>query len=238
MDMRFRIDPRDADRAPPPVAPAPPAPKPSAWSTAPPSPPSPPPAPATPTSPAGAHAAAAAWVRDRRALLVALAVLALVGGTVTVTAMYVTDTGPFAYPEQYLLRGDEMPSGMQMAPLEPELQGGLGIHENPGEADASSLHDEMGGPRPSAVWAQGLSARNQPDARVAIVAIKYASEDAAQEASGRIQAVCFMGGGTVLRDGNVFVAVLADGQGESWRARVVAALVDQNDDLMQICGAR
>ena len=231
--MRFRLDPRDAERLPPPQAPAPPA-----------------PAPAAPRAPAGAAAAAAgaplaarvgSVLRERKALVVAVAAVLLLGGGATVGAMYALDIGPFAYPNKYLLEEDEIPRGLTLIRLPDEAREEVGIRSNPGKVDSDRIDEiSFGGPRPKAVWMQFLGERASPSgggAAIAIVPIQYADQEDADSAARGVRGACaFRDGLTALRDGDVLVLVTAEGSaGGTWLPSVVSALKAKNPDLTTLC---
>lgn len=243
--MRFRLDPRDAERDPPPAhpapapatAPAPPAPA-LPRADAPPMTAAPPARAAGPAMLAPPAQRAVALVRERRNLAIALAALLLLGGTVTVGAMYAMDAGPFAYPEQYLLRGDEMPAGMWSPPPDADARE-EGITENPGELDPARVREEFSSPQPEEAWVQGFALQGDPETAVVVIALKFANEDDAKSLASRGQIACFGGGFSVLRDGDVTVFVAAESDaGDSLVPRVAAALKAQNDDLVTVCGGR
>lgn len=267
--MRFAIDPRDAGRirrapSPPrasgvspsasPAEPAAAAPSVAAPAVAAPAvsrparaTAAPPATPAPATSPAAAAVAlpppvakAVAFARARpKVVAIAVAIL-LLSGFGTVAAMYAMDAGPFAYPEQYLLRGDEMPRGLHTPPPDADAREEIGMMQNPGELDWSRLRGQIGGPEPDAVWGQFLAEVGDPDPVIGLVALKYAStKDADAAANGRIQLACAGGMVTVMKDGDVVLVIVhEDEDGQSWRPAVMSALVAQNDDLVRVCGGR
>lgn len=252
--MRFRIDPREAERDPPPqpARPAPQAEPPAAEPAPAPSfaprparavAPQPPPRSAAPAAAAAAPlservAGAIRALSDRRALVVVVALALLVGGAATVGAMYALDAGPFAYPNQYTLEGDEIPRGLENVRVTSEMREN-GLQENPGELSPETFAEEFGGgTEPDRVYIQALAESAIEEPILLIMALQYADEDAAKGEASRFGAACVFGGDiTVLRDGDVIVIVWAeDHEGTSWLPTVTAALKEQNGDLMRICG--
>lgn len=203
------------------------------------SPPAPPPSTvrAAPSAPGSRPPTAS---KNRRVLVIgaiAVAIL-LLGGAV---AVFVATA--LGFPDKYVLERSEMPSGMSNARLSAGDLRDAGMTENPGyiDWDESALADAFsraGIDDPDEAHGQVLQAGGD---QIAIVAMKYANEDAARAAATDLRAICSFGSvsgieATVLRDGDVVVAVFSDDGASRAQVRAVSeALREKVDDLVQSC---
>lgn len=234
---RFRLDPRDAPEEPESVA---------SFASAPEAPAAPPvgvgaPKPRVVAPPPRTPGAKKGLTPRQRTFAIVAALVVLLGGSATIGGMYVFDVGPFAYPERYLLEKDEIPAGMFMMPIDPDLRTEIGMRENPGEISTRDLMDsfEMGGPYPEAGWAQQLGGDGPTggDVPVVILALKFANEEDAKTAAARFRFGCAGGGLAVLRDGDVVVVVAPqdENEGRPFVNAVVSALIRKAPDLVRLC---
>ena len=264
--MRFQLDPRGQPverRMPPPLTPpAAPAqaqpepslmtPTPSASST----PPTPRPgASATPSAssagaalrapvalprPRPAAAPARRKLDARRLRLYAiLAVVLLLGAGTATAALYVAEMPPFEYPRRYMLEGDELPRGMRMGTLPPDLADELGIEENPGQVDPDEL-SRMGeggvAPTPEEGWAEVLAPTAAAETPVIVLALRFEDEDDARRWTSLVSLRCSSVGGAVLRDGDVAVVVAGEGTAaQAYAGRVVDSLRSEAPGLSVVC---
>ena len=251
--MRFQLDPRA--KAPERPAPPPPGPRPASPPADPGAPPAeplaplrpaaaPPPPPLGPSPPAGSSAAAAgagSWLRRHRVLAMALLGLVLLSGGAAAT-LYAMELPPFEYPRRYLLEGSEIPARMQLGEVPDAVEQEFGVRENPGrvdedDLDAFTFQNRL--PEPDDAWGQSLRPTST-SGDVLVFALRFSDEKKANQWSSLASISCSTGGGkgAILKDGDVVVVVMADGdQGAPWATRVVNKLKEEAPDLRTVCGA-
>lgn len=228
--MRFKLDPNAPEVERPHVPP--PAPPGTVAKAPTPTPPLPTPRPAPATGAAPADGA-----RNRRLLIIgaiAVASLLVLGG-VAYGAYTLLGLG---YPDKYLVDADEMPEGMSEARLTSQERDQVGIEENPGRMSEDRLDDfaARNGARPDEGWTQVLGDSSGGTQRVAVVALQYANEEDAKSGASQLRALCSFAGGAVLRDGDVVVAVVPDGNGMRSSVPVVARIVQDKSGATTVCG--
>lgn len=219
---RFKLDPRGAEPARPPVAPPVPAPRAIA----------PPPAPRPAPVPAATPAARAPLWRNRRVLLIAALVLAVlvVGGAIAFVAT------ALGYPDKYVLERSEMPSGMSNARLTRSELDDAGMESNPGPMDPAALEDNFGGDSSDVEKAHGQILSTSDGGRIAILALKYVDEDAARSAAAEARMLCSFANGAALRDGDVLVVLFPEGASRAAVREAASALREKTGDLAPVCG--
>jgi hypothetical protein len=216
--VRFRLDPREADapaEAPPARAPVP--------------------APQSAPAPAPAARPASRWSRRRVVLAAAIGLLVVAGGSGAY--FYATDSGPFAYPHEYLVEGSAVPAGLRLPGVPADVRDQWGITSNPGQIPDDRLGDlPNAGTQPDEAWVEVLQAGDRADA-VTIVAAKYADADHASTAVSTARLQCLSGGSAILQDGKVVVLVLVgDSQAMPYYNKLVRTILGQVHGLTEVCG--
>jgi len=215
--VRFRLDPKEAD-APvhlPPRAPPPPQ------------------APAAPPPPPRA-AAPARWTKRRLLVAAAVALVLLAGGAGAV--LYATNTGPFAYPHEYLVEGSAIPRGLKLPDVPQDIQDQWGITSNPGQVPQEHL-DDVGTEetRPAEAWLEVLSAGGRSDA-ITVIAAKFADAQHADNFVSTARVQCLAGGSAILRDGDVVDVIVVNSQALQYYQAIVSTILGQVHGISKVCG--
>ncbi len=90
------------------------------------------------------------------------------------------DTQQFVYPDDYVLRSDEMPTGFELEPLSLEAEK-LGFTSNPGFFNNPELHnilyDEVNSSRIRSIYVAGYAKPADPSIELGIFAVQYTSKE-------------------------------------------------------------
>jgi len=228
---RFRIDPREAEQAPPPAPPTPAArPPPVAATPVPPSPTAPPPvAPSSPAAP-----------RRRAWLLVGAAalVLLLVGGVVAAGLM-TGAIGP-SYPKRYLVASSETPHGLALSSVPQQATDEFDVTTNPGKVGDRGIQTLTlpDGTAPTEAWAEAFDSPSGGLRSITLVASKFGSkDDASNWADQTSSALCTSFGDThVLVDGSVVVLLTARDRFDAvYVQKLVTTLEGKSSGLRDRC---
>lgn len=170
--------------------------------------------------------------------------LAVVVLLVTVSAFAGCAGKSVAYPEKYLLKADELPSGLTLSPI-PE---GLPISGNPGQVPASllaNLGPEFQGFAPDQVWVEFVhKSSDSPDQVTGGLMIasgfwndgRKVDDAVSQIKSNEQAALCSkQDQGRALRDGNVVVLIGGDETMSSFVTPLASALQAKAPGLRNLC---
>jgi hypothetical protein len=123
-----------------------------------------------------------------------------------------------------------------------DLQGELETGKNPAKFTKQGLDDlnDRVGARPQEAWGETFDTPSQDGGALVVVAAKFSSEKAANDAVSRMRFVCFAGQSrtTLLQDSDVVVVVDAHGSEPiAYKERVVSALQSKASGLKVVCSS-
>lgn len=174
-----------------------------------------------------------------RVFLALLVVAALVAGCTTKAS---------GYPEKYMLAADELPEGLKLSEIPPEMEQ-FGFRENPAEIPAQfmqSLGEGFAEFKPERVWVELVekttsSSQYGADGGLMLAAGFWADEGKAKAVTDQMKAegdqACEDLGevGVVMRDRNVVVMISGDESMQAFVPQVESALKEKAPGLESIC---
>lgn len=145
------------------------------------------------------------------------------------------------YPTKYLLTQSEAPKGLKLSQSDfADQQSPCEKNANPCKLSEDSL-DEFtlpDGTRPKEAWVEGLDTPQTDGAPLTLIAMKFASNEEADDWAQTARSLCGMGQGhgALLQDGDIVVLISAStNEANIYKAQVISKLKAKASGLTQLC---